>query len=56
MVPSGLQAKLETPRWCATKRRPAALRVTFHTVMEGVREDYAEEAFYKDELDEDRAS
>jgi len=34
--------------------RKCGLACTFHTVMEGVREDYAEESFYKDELDEDR--
>jgi hypothetical protein len=31
------------------------LSCVFHTVMEGVREEYAAETFYKDELDEDRA-
>lgn len=31
------------------------LPCVFHTVMEGVREEYAAETFYKDELDEDRA-
>lgn len=31
------------------------LSCVFHTVMEGVREEYATEVFYKDELDEDRA-
>jgi hypothetical protein len=35
--------------------RKCGLPCVFHTVMEGVREEYAAETFYKDELDEDRA-